>query len=82
MVVWGACTAPLFGVPYCPILQRLSVYGGRCLHWQRCGEGESLVDDFRFISLGFIGPGASLGDWRKAVISRMAAPKGPTVDHR
>ncbi len=51
------------------------------MHWQRCDEGKSLVVDFRFISLGFIGPGKSLGDWRK-VVSRMAAPRGPDVDHR
>ena len=44
-----------------------------------CGEGESLVVGFRFFSLGFVGLGESLGDWRKAV-SRMAAPRGPAVD--
>ena len=37
------------------------------------------MGDFRFICLGFIGPGVSLGDWRK-VVSRMAAPRGPVVD--
>ena len=40
-----------------------------------------LLDGFRFISLGFIGLEESLGDWRKAV-SRMAAPRGPDVNHR
>ena len=81
LALWGACTAPLFGVPYCPILQLLSVSAGRVLQWQMCGEGESLVVGFRFFSLGFIGLGESLGDWRKAV-SRMAAPRGLAVDHR
>ena len=33
-----------------------------------------------FCSLGFIGPGDSLGGWRKA-LSRMAAPRGLVVDH-
>ena len=41
----------------------------------------SLGIDFRFICMGFIGPETSLGDWRK-VVSRVAAPRGPTVDHR
>ena len=51
------------------------------MHWQRCVEVKSLVVDFRFICLGFIGPGKSLGDRRKAV-SRMAAPRSLVVDHR
>ena len=49
------------------------------MHWQRRVEGESLMGDFRFICLRFIGPGVSLGDWRKAV-SQMAAPRGSDVD--
>ena len=35
---------------------------------------------FRFFCLGFLGPGDSLGGWRRA-LSRMAAPRGPVLDH-
>ncbi len=36
--------------------------------------------DFCFGSLRFIGPGDSLGGWRKA-LGRMAAPRGLAADH-
>ena len=79
-VLWGACTAPPCGVSYCPALQHFSNSEELCLQKQRCGEYKSLGIELRFICLGFIGPETFLGDWRKAV-SRMAAPRGLTVDH-
>ena len=79
-VPWVACTAPPCNVAYRPFLRRVFDSGEVCLQLERCDV--KFVDiGFRFIGLGFIGLGESLGDWRKAV-SRMAASRGPAVDHR
>ena len=78
-VPWVACTAPHCNVAYRPFLRRVFNFGEVCLHLKMC-DGK-LLDGFRFISPGFIGLGEAWGGWRKAV-SRMAAPRGPYVDHR
>ena len=78
-VPWVACTAPHCNAAYRPFLRRVFNSGEVSLQLKRC-DGK-LLDGFRFIGLVCIGLGESLGDWRKAV-SRMAAPRGLTADHR
>ena len=88
-VLLGACAASPYGAHLClvrprfPILAWVGVYtygcGGKESFW---GFGKGFVcHGVIFICLGFIDLEISLGGWREAV-SRMAAPRGPTVDHR
>ena len=45
-------------------------------------EGSGTLDSFLFDCSEFVGcPVISLGEWRKAV-SRIAAPRGPVLDHQ
>ncbi len=88
-VLLGACAALPYGSHLClvrprfPVLEGVGLYthggGGKESFW---GSGKGFVClGVIFICMGFIGLEISLGGWRKAV-SRMAAPRGPTVDHR
>ena len=74
-----ACTAPPCNVAYRPFLRRVFDSGLVCLQLKRC-DVKFLDIGFRFFGLVCIGPGESLGGWRKA-LSRMAAPRGLAVGH-
>ncbi len=81
MITMGRFTRGLYGATV-RSGARAWAPGGTDLYPLRSWRYKSLGGSgIGIVCLEFFGLEISLGDWRKAV-SRMAAPRGPTVDHR
>jgi len=77
--IQGARTPPPYGAAHIPTLMLLSTYGETGLQSLVIWGYKSLGFDFGFGCPECFGLEISLEGWRKAV-SRMAAPRGLTVD--